>query len=96
MVFGRFFHFGSDTIICLPSCQLKFVFLGPQPKSNLPHTCSVIARKPSSYLIRRRTYLAQLCPIYILSLGSHPRDGENLLVFCHTLLELTKQYTETY
>lgn len=63
---------------------------------HLFYTRTVIPRKAPIDFESRNLNLTQLLPIDIFGLGSHAGDGEDLLVFLHTLLEFAEQHSETY
>ena len=64
-------------------------------RSYLFDTCTVIFLKATFYPAGRDLDVAKFLSIKIFGLGSHARDGQDLLVFLDTLLEFAEEYSQT-
>lgn len=57
---------------------------------------AIISREASIYSIRGRFDFAQTGTIDVFGVSAHSRNGEDLLILLHALLELSEEYAETW
>jgi hypothetical protein len=62
---------------------------------DLSNAGPIISSEASSDLVGCWSNIAQAHPIRILRFSPHPRNGQDLLVFCHALLQLPKEDSQT-
>lgn len=96
VVSGGFDHFAPDAFICLKIKQndQSRIIGSSQDNTHLPRTGTIVPHETSVHPINRRRNISESVAVHLLCIGPHARNGEDLLVLNHALLELLEENTQ--